>query len=228
MLMKQAVASNSFKLGLFALLTAAIISYTHISTEDLIDEQERIAKEKALLEIVPEEKHDNEMLDNTFPLPIKLAQKLNLKKPNQAFIATFKGKPQTIIFPAIAPEGYSGPIRLIIGINLDGSIAGVRVTNHKETPGLGDGITLKKSAWIMNFNGRSLTNPTPNKWKVKKDKGIFDQFTGATITPRAVVKQVKNTLNFYEQHKSTIFPDHFTKPRSIQKPTSDTAVLTEE
>lgn len=212
MLLKQAVTANSLKLGTFAVLTAGILAYTNLSTKDRIAEQIRIAKEKALLEIVPEERHDNEMLDDIFTLSSTLAKKLNLKEETNAFIAKYKNKPQTIIFPGVAPEGYSGPISVIVGINLDGTVAGVRVTDHKETPGLGDGITLKKSNWILDFNGKSLQSPPPEKWRVKKDHGVFDQFTGATITPRAVVKQVKNTLEFFEQHKSDIFPEQFPAP----------------
>jgi len=212
MLLKQAVTANSFKLGLFALLTAGILAYTHISTKDQIAQQIRAAKEKALLEIVPRSQHDNDMLEDSFLLSEEQASLLNLKKPNRAFIATMEDKPQTIILPGVAPAGYSGPIKMIVGVNIDGTVAGVRITAHKETPGLGDGITLKKSPWVLDFNGRSLENPTIDKWNVKKDKGIFDQFTGATITPRAVVKQVKDTLVFYEANKHVFFPDTFSAP----------------
>jgi len=108
--------------------------------------------------------------------------------------------------PTVAPDGYSGDIKLIVGINLDGTIAGVRALSHKETPGLGDKVDLRKSNWILNFNGRSLLQPSIEQWAVKKDGGTFDQFTGATITPRAVVKSVKKALLFFQQQRDVIFP----------------------
>ncbi len=210
--MDKAVASNAIKLGLFALLTAGILAYTNLGTKDRIVEQIRIAKEKALLEIVPDNRHDNEMLDDNFVIPDADKERLHLKKLNRAFVARKDGKPVAVIFPATAPDGYSGPIKMLVGINVDGTIAGVRVVDHNETPGLGDGISLKKSDWILSFNGKSLESPLPEQWKVKKDKGVFDQFTGATITPRAVVTQVHQTLVYFEDSKALIFPELYQVP----------------
>ena len=110
------------------------------------------------------------------------------------------GQVTGFILPAVAPDGYSGDIRLIIGIRADGTLAGVRVTAHNETPGLGDKVELRKHPWILSFEGRSLRNPPRDQWQVKKDGGVFDQFTGATITPRAVVRKVRDTLQFYREH----------------------------
>ena len=107
----------------------------------------------------------------------------------------------------IIEQKSSGKINLIIGINRDGSLAGVRVLSHNETPGLGDKVDLKKSQWILGFNGKSLQNPTENLWTVKKDGGEFDQFTGATITPRAVVQQVRRTLEFFRASHTTLLND---------------------
>src|SRR5690606_16593793 len=108
------------------------------------------------------------------------------------------------ILPAVAPEGYSGDIRMIIGIDVDGRIAGVRVTSHAETPGLGDKVELRKHPWILSLNDRSLGDPASEQWAVKKDGGVFDQFTGATITPRAVVSKVRDTLQFYREHRAEL------------------------
>ena len=113
----------------------------------------------------------------------------------------------TLIVPAIAHDGYSGDISMIVGVKRDGSIAGVRVLLHKETPGLGDKIELKKHQWILNFNGKTLTVPVIEEWKVKKDGGVFDQFAGATITPRAVVGQVKRVLEFVAANEQSLFTD---------------------
>ena len=108
---------------------------------------------------------------------------------------------------ATAADGYTGKIELLVGIMADGTVSGVRVTKHSETPGLGDAIELHRSQWIKTFDGRSLTSPTESGWALRKDNGAFDQFTGATITPRAVVNEVKNTLLFFKQHKTQILDE---------------------
>ena len=110
-----------------------------------------------------------------------------------------------MIIPATAHDGYTGDIDLIVGVNVDGTIAGVRVLNHRETPGLGDKVDLRKSDWVLDFSGRSLSDPTANLWAVKKDKGVFDQFTGATITPRAVVAVILRTLQFAANNRTELF-----------------------
>ncbi len=115
-----------------------------------------------------------------------------------------------VIIPATARDGYTGDIDLIIGINADGTVAGVRVLSHRETPGLGDKVDYKKSQWVDGFIGRSLLNPHPEQWAVKRDGGEFDQFTGATITPRAVTKAVKQALEYYHSHQS----DFASKPKA--------------
>ena len=119
--------------------------------------------------------------------------------------ARLRGEPVAAIFRSIAPDGYSGKIHLLVGVYIDGSLAGVRVVKHAETPGLGDAVEIRKSSWIEDFAGKSLTNPSQDRWRVKRDGGDFDQFTGATITPRAVVAAVRNTLLYYQQNTDMIF-----------------------
>lgn len=189
----QSISKNSVILGVFALFTAGVLAATFNLTKDRIQEEERKAAQKALLEIIPRDRHDNEMLEDTLSVG-DFADLLNVSPDESIHIARMGGLPIAYIFPAIAPDGYSGAIKLIIGVNVDGSIAGVRVLAHKETPGLGDKIDLNKDDWILDFTGKSLSNPQIEEWKVKKDGGQFDQFTGATITPRAVVNKVKQAL----------------------------------
>jgi electron transport complex protein RnfG len=122
----------------------------------------------------------------------------------EVYLAKRGGEPVAVILPVLAKEGYTGPIRLIVGIAPDGRILGVRVVEHKETPGLGDKIDIKKSDWILGFNGRSLGNPDQAGWQVKKDGGEFDALTGATITPRAVVKAVHAALMFFDTHQQQL------------------------
>lgn len=199
----QSTVNNSLLLALFAVVTTAAIAATFLGTKDIIAEQERAAQAKALRQIIPSHRHNNSMLDDIFSIDEN--QQLGSKGTSTGFIARQNGDAVAIIIPATARDGYSGNIHLIIGINKDGSVAGVRALSHAETPGLGDKIDIKKSDWILGFNGKSLHDPKPEKWKVKKDKGVFDQFTGATITPRAVTKSVFQALQFFEANKEQWF-----------------------
>jgi electron transport complex protein RnfG len=198
------ITKNSILLGLFAMLTTLLIASTYLSTKDRIAEAQRQAEQKALLEIVPKSRHNNSMLDETVTVgPEDILLQLSATK--KIYIARQDNNPVAAILPAVAAEGYSGAIEVIVGINIDGTIAGVRTLSHKETPGLGDKVDIKKSDWILGFNGKSLVNPKPDLWRVKKDKGVFDQFTGATITPRAVTKAVYASLLYFDQNRQEIF-----------------------
>lgn len=196
----RSMSRNSLLLALFAVVTTLLIAGTYLQTRDRIALAQRQAEERALLEIIPTSRHDNSMLDDTLPIS---AGTLGLRQDKQIYLAKQGGETVAVIIPATASDGYSGDIDLIIGVNRDGSVAGIRVLSHKETPGLGDKVDLKKSDWILDFDGRSLKNPEQAGWAVKKDQGIFDQFTGATITPRAVVGTTLKVLQYAKaQHKA--------------------------
>lgn len=192
------ISKNSLLLAAFALLAAGGLALTNEGTKERIQQAERAAQQKALFEIVPRSRHDNDLLMDTLPIPQDYWSTLGLKAGGDIHIARQQGQVVAMIIPAVAPDGYSGDIRMIVGVNRDGSIAGVRVLTHNETPGLGDKVDLKKDEWILSFNGTSLLTPAASEWAVKKDGGAFDQFTGATITPRAVVNQVRRVLEFVE------------------------------
>jgi electron transport complex protein RnfG len=115
------------------------------------------------------------------------------------------GKPVAVMMIVTAPDGYNGDIRLLAGIAASGTIFGVRIISHRETPGLGDPIDIEKSDWILGFNNKSLQNPDSDGWAVRKDGGQFDQFTGATISPRAVVRTVHSTLRYFEANRQMLF-----------------------
>ena len=202
--MISSITKNSRALALFALVTALILAITQNLTSAPIAAAERAAAQKALLEIVPGERFDNDLLLDLLPVPQAYWAMLGLKKGGDVHIARKNGEVVAVIIPALSREGYGGDIQMIIGINRDGTLAGVRVINHKETPGLGDKIDLKKGRWITSFNGKSLGNPNLKGWAVKKDGGDFDQFTGATITPRAVVNQVLKSLQFFAQENALL------------------------
>ena len=198
----RSMLKNALVLGLFAIATVGLVAVLQQATAGRIANAEREAQVRALSEILPQGSYDNHLLDNSIQLHDPL---LGSKSPQTAYIALKDGKPSAVILRATAPDGYSGAIQLLIGIQVDGRLAGVRVLNHRETPGLGDKIELAKSPWIHGFAGRSLQAPDEAGWAVKKDRGQFDQFAGATITPRAVVKAVHKALQYFDAHKQQLF-----------------------
>lgn len=200
----QSITRNSMLLAVFAVCTTMLISGTYLLTKDRIAQEKRQAEERALLEIVPRDRHDNSMLDDVIAVGPSAAG-LKLADEKRIYLAKQGSEVVTAIIPATAPDGYTSEIDLVVGVNSDGSIAGVRVLSHRETPGLGDKIDLKKSNWVLGFDGRSLTNPDPTGWAVKKDKGVFDQFTGATITPRAVVAATLRVLQYADANRQRLF-----------------------
>jgi len=200
----QSMGKNSLLLALFALITALVLASTDRITEERIAESERLAAQKALFEIVPLARHDNDLLVDLQPIPEQYWLALGLDNGGDVHIARLDDQPVAAIVPSITTDGYSGDIAMIVGINFDGTVAGVRVVDHKETPGLGDKVELRKSDWILSFNGKSLNNPEISKWNVKKDRGDFDQFTGATITPKAVIHQIAKTLEYFEKDRERL------------------------
>jgi len=209
-MLQQSISKNGLLLCVFALITAGILAGTYEGTKSTIAQAEKKAAQKALLEIIPAERIDNDILLETLPIPEKYWDMLGLTTGGDIHLARHQQKTIAVIIPAVAPDGYSGAIKLIVGVNRNGTIAGVRALSHTETPGLGDKIDTKKSDWILGFNQRSLSSPSNDNWQVKKDGGDFDQFTGATITPRAVVGQVKRVLEFVQQQQISLFPQEKT------------------
>jgi electron transport complex protein RnfG len=203
-MLRQSITRNSALLAIFAICTALLLTGTYLLTRDRIAGEIRKAEEKALLEVVPRERHDNSMLDDTLPVGRDTAG-LGLRQDKRIYIARQGDNVVTAIIPVTAHDGYTGDIDLIVGVNRDGTIAGVRALNHRETPGLGDKVDIKKSDWVLGFNGRSLENPTLSGWAVKRDRGVFDQFTGATITPRAVVAATLRALQYAEANRDKLF-----------------------
>jgi len=189
-------------------------------TKERIAQEVRIAQQRALYEIVPQSRIDNDLLMDTQAIPAEAWDLLGLPNGGEVYLARQDGEIVALIIPATAPDGYSGEIGMIVGVNRDGTIAGVRVLSHKETPGLGDKVELSKSNWILGFDGRSLQNPQASQWKVKKDGGEFDQFTGATITPRAVVQQIKRVLEFVAAHETELFSSEDTVDAAANLPST--------
>ncbi|GAA6133472.1 electron transport complex subunit RsxG [Oceaniserpentilla sp. 4NH20-0058] len=207
----QSISKNAIGLAIFAFVTAGVIAIVQLNTKQTILDNIAKAQAKALYEITPKESVDNDILQNYIELNSEQAKKnlhVNYLGPiaddAKLYLAQKEGQTHTFLFPVTAPDGYTTHIQLLVGIKVDGTIAGVRVVDHKETPGLGDKVELKKSKWILSFNDTSLISPSEENWEVKKDGGQFDSFTGATITPRAVIHAVKRALVMFEKDKAIL------------------------
>lgn len=198
------IGLSGFLLALFAAVTSIAIGWTYLSTKSQIDLEVRRAEARQLLEIFPADTHDNEMVDDTFTIDAETSL-LGIRVARQGYRVRLNDEVIGVILPTTARDGYSGDIRALVGIRRDGTVAGIRVVAHRETPGLGDKVDIRKSDWVTDFNQRSLDNPTPPGWNVKKDGGVFDQFTGATVTPRAVILATRRALEYANLHTASLF-----------------------
>lgn len=196
-------SKTAITLVAFAFLGTAMLAYVFDITRAPIEASEKEARLALFKQILPESTYDNDLLKNN--VEIVPNEQLGNRQPTVANIAKSNGKTAGVILEAVAHDGYSGDIKLLIAIRADGSISGVRVLAHKETPGLGDYIDITHGNWIKLFNDESVNKTPIEQWHVKKDGGKFDYVAGATITPRAVVKAVLKALQFYEANKQTLF-----------------------
>ena len=186
----------------FSLIASVLLGVTNCSTESTIQFRLDEDLKKSLEEVVPASYYDNDILQDVVTIP---SADYNIgAKDTVVYLAKKSGKVSAVCFKFTAPDGYSGAINMIMGIGRDGALLGVRVLNHKETPGLGDKIEVAKSDWILNFVGRSLDNLTPAQWAVKKDGGVFDQFAGATITPRKSVQVTYRALQLFKANQDQL------------------------
>jgi len=200
-------AKNSIRTALtliaFTVVGTGLLAYTFDISKDKIALNEEQAKLDLINQALPNALYDNAIVNDVAMLPP--TPELGTTRPTAAYRARLNGVPSALVLEALAPDGYSGKITLLLAIRANGELAGVRVVSHKETPGLGDYIEAAKSDWIKQFDHASLVQPDSKAWKVKKDGGHFDYMTGATITPRAVVKAVHKALRYYEQNGAEIF-----------------------
>lgn len=195
-----------------AVAGVGLVAITHEATRERID---AIARERTLAtfrEVLQGRVFDNDLLADT--VTVTDAELLGTTQPVIVYRARLRDETVGVVLAPVAPGGYSGPIHLLVGIAPDGTLLGVRVTQHHETPGLGDAIEARKSGWIRRFTGRSLGDPPPERWRVRKDGGDFDQFTGATVTPRAVVSTVANVLVYFDRHRAELLA----QPATITSP----------
>lgn len=214
--MITAASRNALRTGtilfVFALVGTAMLAFTHDRTKLTITRGQLAEKRALLSQVLPATLYNNDLVASQQSVPPDAL--LGTRQPSALWIARRDDQGRTnqgrtnqvsgVVLEAIAPDGYSGDIALLIGIDIDGNVTGVRVTAHRETPGLGDYIEFAKSAWIRQFEGKSLTAPPLSQWKVSKDGGAFDARAGATITPRAVVKAVRNALDYFARHRAAL------------------------
>ena len=203
----QALPQNLLKPGLLLALVAlfgtGLLVAINLHSAPYIEHNEYQLQLRAINAVLHGVEYDNDIIADS-----KLIQDksyLGLNKPAAIYRARKGKQPVAAVLTVVAPNGYSGPIRLLVGINTRHSITGVRVVKHKETPGLGDAIEKRRSNWIDIFLGKSRNNPADANWKVKRDGGDFDQLTGATISPRAIVKAVHKALIYFEKHQVMLF-----------------------
>lgn len=200
---KNNIVLTATILMVFAMIGAAIVGLTFLQTEDDIAYNEKLTLLRQLNTIIPAELYNNDLLLDT--ITIKPHILLGTKQKTLVYRARKNHQNVAAVFSSIAPNGYNGAIHLLVGVFSNGQIAGVRVVKHRETPGLGDAVSITHSDWILDFDKKSLGNPSSKQWKVKRDGGVFDQFTGATITPRAVVKAVHDALLYFKQNQTLLF-----------------------
>lgn len=195
-------------LFLFVTVFTAVLAAMQSATEPAIKASAAEEEMRSINDALPRALYDNDLLKDTLTLPP--TAEIGQKDSSKIYRARLKGEPAAVVLPVIAPDGYSGKIFMLVAVRANGELAGVRVTQHKETPGLGDYIDPKKDKnrehpWIDQFDALSFAKRPEKDWKVKKDGGQFDSYAGATVTPRAVVKAVKKALHWANENRDQLF-----------------------
>lgn len=196
----KSFATTLLIFGALGLAAALILAGLNALTEERIDNQRREHALRAVASMLEPGSYDNELLDDTVRLPIQ-----GLPEAATVYRARLDGQPRAAVIDLTTPEGYSGDIRLLVAVDLEGTVLGIRVLEHRETPGLGDKIERSKSDWLEQFRGKSLTNPDPAGWAPDRRDGAFDTVSSATITSGAVIAAVKRALQAFESSRDNLF-----------------------
>lgn len=186
-----------------AVVAVALVSLVHERALPRIEASRRAQQLAELTAVLGDVAYDNDPLTDT--LLLHDPELLGSEQPLTAHRVRRAGTTVAVLLNVVAPDGYAGPIRLLVAVDDAGRVLGVRVLEHRETPGLGDVIESRRSDWLRGFDGRSLAEPPAGRWEVRRDGGDFDQFTGATVTPRAVVRAVRRALTYVERHRERLF-----------------------
>ena len=202
-MVERPIWKSGVTLAVIAAVCTSLVAVTWKFTEERIEINKKAWLERSLQPALAGLFFDSSVTESvmTIPPPHDL--------PGSAAAVIYRvyagEEPVAALFVVSARDGYAGPIRLLIGISMDGTLTGVRVLEHRETPGLGDGIDTTKSDWVLQFDGHSLRDPVPARWSIKGDGGQFDQLTGASVTPRAVIRAIKETLNYFDANRVAVF-----------------------
>ena len=199
----QSVLKSGATLALIAAICTALVAATYQLTVDRIADNDKALLEQSLEPALAGTFYDSGISDSR----LIIAPPHNLPGSDPALIYRVyaAGEPVAALIAVTARDGFSGPIRILVGVDIDGVVTGVRILKHRETPGLGDKIEPTRSDWIHQFEGRSLADPVTSRWAIKHDGGDFDQLTGASITPRAVIGALRDTLVYFDAHRDEIF-----------------------
>lgn len=194
---------SGLTLAVLAAVCTALVAITWHLTAPRIAQNEQAALERSLSPTLADLLYDNTLTESV--IVIQPPHELPGTEPVQVYRVWSEDEPVAAVFVVQEPGGYAGPIRLLIGVAYSGEVSGVRVLSHRETPGLGDLIEADKSDWLEQFPDTSLETPPRGQWAVERDGGAFDQITGATVTTRAVVRAIKQTLLYFEANRDEIF-----------------------
>ena len=197
------VVKGGVTLAAIAAICASLVAATYQLTAHRIAANEQAWLERSLLPALGDVRFDGSITDSKIVL--EPPHELPGNDPAVIYRAWSGGAPAAALFAVTARDGYAGPIRILVGVRAGGNVTGVRILEHRETPGLGDGIEPARSDWVYQFDGRSLGDPPLEGWNLRTDGGRFDQLTGASVTPRAVVKAIRETLLYFDAHQAEIF-----------------------
>ena len=200
---RMAILRSGTTLAAIAALCTALVAFTYELTDDRIAANQQAWLEQNLQPALAGLAYDGSIGDSR--VTIRSPHALPGSEDALAYRIYAAGEPVAVLFAVSARDGYAGPIRLLVGVDMDGRLTGIHVLEHRETPGLGDLVETSKSEWSQQFQGRSIGDPVAEGWAIRRDGGAFDQLTGASVTPRAVVKAVHGTLEYFAEHREALF-----------------------
>jgi len=199
----NSVVKSGITLAVIAGLCTALVALTYTATAARIEANEQAWLERSLQPALSGLFFDSGVTESMMTIPPP--HDLPGSEAAIVYRVYAEDTPVAALFVVSARDGYAGPIRILVGIDVGGAVTGVHVLEHRETPGLGDRVESGKSDWVHQFDGRSLVDPSPSGWAIKRDGGQFDQLTGASVTPRAIVKAIRDTLLYFEAHREEVF-----------------------
>jgi electron transport complex protein RnfG len=200
---ERSIMKTGLTLAVIAAICTALVAATHQATRERIAANEKALLEQSLQPALSGIFYDSGVSESR--LVIEPPHELPGNEPAIIYRVFTEDTPVAALFAVTARDGFSGPIRILLGVEADGTVTGLRILQHRETPGLGDKIEPKRSDWVFQFEGRSLEDPSPAGWAIRVDGGEFDQLTGASVTPRAIIKAMRDTLLYFESHRDEIF-----------------------